>query len=251
MIASWLGIVLWVLASITMAFAHYPHERMVQRARTKSDVAQSSNLTAVSKTPTKTLAARTVPLSTMPPVSIFVPSLPGDAQATEPTSIYYYGQGFISYTSVFALVNGEPGKGDGPRTEMMYQGPTEIKVAKVMRTEYVDKESRSGLYDVQCKKSNGDNWNCRYMLESGTATTTYYEVSTQTNPNTLITPVIGKLDQLRRSTAKGFSDIPSMSNGKVQHHSPSNGVAPTLFHRAAATAVLGMAVVVILGAVLI
>ena len=56
--------------------------------------------------PTKTLAARDVPLSTLSPTSIFIPSLPGDKDATAPTSIIYMGQGFISYTSVYALVMG-------------------------------------------------------------------------------------------------------------------------------------------------
>ena len=95
--------------------------------------------------PTKTLVARDVPLSTLSPASIFIPSLPGDKDATAPTSIIYMGQGFISYTSVYALVTGEKGKGEGPKTNYMFQGPTEINVNKVMRTDAVGDVSTSGL----------------------------------------------------------------------------------------------------------
>lgn len=107
--------------------------------------------------PTKTLVARDVPLSTLSPASIFIPSLPGDKDATAPTSIIYMGQGFISYTSVYALVTGEKGKGEGPKTNYMFQGPTEINVNKVMRTDAVGDVSTSGLFDVACSlpKSGG------------------------------------------------------------------------------------------------
>ena len=103
--------------------------------------------------PTKTLAARDVPLSTLSPTSIFIPSLPGDKDATAPTSIIYMGQGFISYTSVYALVMGEKGKGEEPKTNYMFQGPTEINVNKVMRTDAVGDVSTRSLFRMMCVRS--------------------------------------------------------------------------------------------------
>ena len=160
--------------------------------------------------PTKTLAARDVPLSTLSPTSIFVPSLPGDKDATAPTSIIYMGQGFISYTSVYALVMGEKGKGEGPKTNYMFQGPTEIHVNKVMRTDAVGDVSTSGLFNVACSlpKSAGPSWECEYAFQNQSEKTVYSTVTTRPNPNTMITPVIGVLNQRRRSTASGPTGIP-------------------------------------------
>lgn len=163
--------------------------------------------------PTKTLAARDVPLSTLSPTSIFVPSLPGDKDATAPTSIIYMGQGFISYTSVYALVMGEKGKGEGPKTNYMFQGPTEIHVNKVMRTDAVGAVSTSGLFNVACSlpKSGGPSWECEYAYQNKSEKTVYSTVTTRTHPNTLITPVIGLLNQRRQSTASGPTGTPSFT----------------------------------------
>jgi len=163
--------------------------------------------------PTKTLVARDVPLSTLSPASIFIPSLPGDKDATAPTSIIYMGQGFISYTSVYALVTGEKGKGEGPKTNYMFQGPTEINVNKVMRTDAVGDVSTSGLFDVACSlpKSGGPSWECEYAYQNKSEKTVYSTVTTRTHPNTLITPVIGLLNQRRQSTASGPTGTPSFT----------------------------------------
>ena len=163
--------------------------------------------------PTKTLVARDVPLSTLSPASIFIPSLPGDKDATAPTSIIYMGQGFISYTSVYALVTGEKGKGEGPKTNYMFQGPTEIHVNKVMRTDAVGAVSTSGLFDVACSlpKSGGPSWECEYAYQNKSEKTVYSTVTTRTHPNTLITPVIGLLNQRRQSTASGPTGTPSFT----------------------------------------
>ncbi|WFD14364.1 hypothetical protein MARU1_000365 [Malassezia arunalokei] len=163
--------------------------------------------------PTKTLVARDVPLSTLSPASIFIPSLPGDKDATAPTSIIYMGQGFISYTSVYALLTGEKGKGEGPKTNYMFQGPTEINVNKVMRTDAVGDVSTSGLFDVACSlpKSGGPSWECEYAYQNKSEKTVYSTVTTRTHPNTLITPVIGLLNQRRQSTASGPTGTPSFT----------------------------------------
>ena len=163
--------------------------------------------------PTKTLVARDVPLSTLSPASIFIPSLPGDKDGTAPTSIIYMGQGFISYTSVYALVTGEKGKGEGPKTNYMFQGPTEINVNKVMRTDAVGDVSTSGLFDVACSlpKSGGPSWECEYAYQNKSEKTVYSTVTTRTHPNTLITPVIGLLNQRRQSTASGPTGTPSFT----------------------------------------
>lgn len=163
--------------------------------------------------PTKTLVARDVPLSTLSPASIFIPSLPGDKDATAPTSIIYMGQGFISYTSVYALLTGEKGKGEGPKTNYMFQGPTEINVNKVMRTDAVGDVSTSGLFNVACSlpKSGGPSWECEYAYQNKSEKTVYSTVTTRTHPNTLITPVIGLLNQRRQSTASGPTGTPSFT----------------------------------------
>lgn len=174
--------------------------------------------------PTKALAARAVPQSTLSPASIFIPSLPGDKDATAPTSIIYMGQGFISYTSVYALVTGEKGKGEGPKTNYMFQGPTEININKVMRTDTVNDMSTAGLFNVACSspKSGGPGWECQYAFQNKSEKTIYSTVTTRTDPNTMITPVIGLLNQRRRSTATGPTGTPGFT--KTNAANSSNGV---------------------------
>lgn len=180
--------------------------------------------------PTKTLAARAVPLSTLSPASIFIPSLPGDKDATAPTSIIYMGQGFISYTSVYALVTGEEGRGEGPKTNYMFQGPTEININKVMRTDAVNHVSTSGLFNVACSSltSGGPSWECQYAFQNKSEKTIYNTVTTRTDPNTMITPVIGLLNQRRQSTASGPTGTPGFSETNAAKSSNSVQTLPVV-----------------------
>jgi len=145
------------------------------------------------------------------------------------------GQGFISYTSVYALVMGEKGKGEGPKTNYMFQGPTEINVNKVMRTDAVADVSTSGLFDVACSlpKSGGPSWECEYAYQNKSEKTVYSTVTTRTHPNTLITPVIGLLNQRRQSTASGPTGTPSFTGtnaAKSSSRAYTLSVAYALLH---------------------
>lgn len=220
---------LWLLLTIVWALANAvlgmgQHARMVKHHEKYSAQVSSDVVSSLKPTATKKLGARSVPQSTLSPTSLFIPSLPGDESANDPTSVYYYGEGFISYTSVYALITGRPSKDGGLKTNYMYQGPTEIKIPHVMRTAVVGDKTLSGLFDVDCSVKTGKNsgWQCQYGYETSGATSSYSVVPTNTQPNTFITPIVGKLDQAQKQSADGISDVPSFSDGKVVHVHPSN-----------------------------
>ena len=100
---------LWLLLTIVWALANAvlgmgQHARMIKHHEKYSAQVSSDVVSSLKPTATKKLGARSVPQSTLSPTSLFIPSLPGDERANDPTSVYYYGEGFISYTSVYALI---------------------------------------------------------------------------------------------------------------------------------------------------
>ncbi|WFD43348.1 hypothetical protein MPSI1_002009 [Malassezia psittaci] len=152
---------------------------------------------------------RSVPLSTLAPQSVYIPVMAGDQHANGPadTSIYYFGHGYYTESSIFALVTGTAGVGSGAATTLLYQGPTEAYMANVLRT--VDLGGSNGTvtgrFNVDCFYTNGFNNDgyCQYGMISSAQTTMITTYNSTASPQTTITPVLGLLEQMRASTASG------------------------------------------------
>ncbi|WFC99260.1 hypothetical protein MYAM1_002004 [Malassezia yamatoensis] len=152
---------------------------------------------------------RSVPLSTLAPQSVYIPGMAGDEHANGPadTSIYYFGHGYYSESSIFALVTGTDGVGSGAATTLLYQGPTEAYLANVLRT--VDLGGNNGTvtarFNVDCFYEDGFNKEgyCQYGMIASAQTTMITTYNSTASPQTTITPVLGLLEQMRASTASG------------------------------------------------
>jgi len=151
--------------------------------------------------PTRTLAARSVPVSTLDPVSL---RLPQGVPAGRDMSLLYVGQGFQTQTTVYAMVTGKPNVGDGPRTQYMYQDQTAVQVYHMSLSSDVGGQALTGHFDLGCSKATvGQDWVCKYGYETSQSTSTYTSFTTPLRPTTVFTPVKGLIQSMRKATASG------------------------------------------------
>lgn len=155
--------------------------------------------------PTRTLAPRSVPMSTLPPVSLRLPKELADVDM----SLFYMGQGFQSQTTVYAMITGHPNAGDGPKTQYMLQDQTAVQFNHLDMATNVRGQALSGLFDMGCKRAKaGKNWVCKYGVETSDSTSMYTTFTTPMQPVTTFTPVQGLLQSLRQATASGPAPPP-------------------------------------------
>ncbi|WFD33378.1 hypothetical protein MCUN1_000191 [Malassezia cuniculi] len=170
----------------------------------------ATNRMVRSSRPTASLARRTVPLSTMSPVSLFVPTLAGDKANDDKisTRIYYLGMGYRTETSVYAIVTGAPGS-DG--TAYMFQAATQVYIPNLQRTVTLENGTTiSGKFNIGCKYEDGvgGSGTCTMMYEPGPKTTVnYVTTQIQVRPFTTFTPVRGQLQAEMAKTATTPSGV--------------------------------------------
>ncbi|WFD26048.1 hypothetical protein MNAN1_001023 [Malassezia nana] len=155
--------------------------------------------TASSVVPTATLAARSVPISTLSPVSL---RLPKELESVRDLSLFYVGQGFQTQTTVYAMITGKPNEGDGPKTNYMYQDNTALEVDHLPMTARVKGKTQTGLFGLKCSMASSQrNWACKYGIETTGVTSTYTSFTTPMRPVTAFTPVQGLIQSIRKETA--------------------------------------------------
>ncbi|WFD22550.1 hypothetical protein MEQU1_001222 [Malassezia equina] len=155
--------------------------------------------------PTRTLAPRSVPISTLPPVSLRLPKELADVDM----SLFYMGQGFQSQTTVYAMITGHPNAGDGPKTHYMYQDQTAVQFNRLDMATNVRGQSLSGMFDMGCERAKASKkWVCSYGVETSDSTSMYTTFTTPMQPVTTFTPVQGLLQSLRQATASGPAPPP-------------------------------------------
>ncbi|WFD18954.1 hypothetical protein MCAP1_001167 [Malassezia caprae] len=173
--------------------------------------------------PTRTLAGRSVPISTLEPVSLRLPKdLPGERDM----SLLYVGQGFQTQTTVYAMVTGKPNVGKGVQTNYMYQDETAVQFYHVPLTSDVRGETLSGLFGMGCSQTQaGNDWVCKYGLETSQSTSMYTTFTTTMRPTTVFTPVQGLVQSMRQATASGpSSPSPQVTQSNAGGPAPSRAL---------------------------
>lgn len=167
--------------------------------------------------PTGTLERRKTrdePLKTLPPRPVWIPEIYGVKSPGEKddTSVYYYGIGNQPLTSVFALVTGKPGEGDGPQTTFLYEGKSEAYIADVLRTANLGNENGTvtGHFNIKCMYEHGMSRGgyCKVGMRTSDDTTMLSTYNSTGTPQTTMTPTQGLLERMRQKTASGIRDIP-------------------------------------------
>lgn len=149
----------------------------------------------------------------MSPVGVYIPEVYGvrNPGNRDDTSLYYYGSGFRPETSVFLLVTGSPGVGDGPQTTYLYEGPSEAYLANVLRTAdlHDGNGTITGRFNVDClyPKGFGSGGWCKLGRMTTQGTTMVSTYNTTMRPQSTMTPVLGLVDQMRQSTATGIRNV--------------------------------------------
>lgn len=178
--------------------------------------------TASSVVPTATLAPRSVPISTLSPVSL---RLPQELASVRDLSLLYIGQGFQTQTTVYAMITGKPDEDDGVKTNYMYQDNTALEVDHLPMTTRVNGETRTGLFGLKCSMASSQgNWACKYGIETDGVTSTYTSFTTPMRPTTAFTPIQGLIQSLRKETA---SQGPQATR-TADMHSATNASGPAL-----------------------
>ncbi|KAL4402507.1 hypothetical protein ACI68E_000272 [Malassezia pachydermatis] len=193
----------------------------------------SASPTTTLPTPTTALAARDVPITTtLPPVSVLLLDLPNDGTMQFPsTSMLYYGKGFHTETSVYAVITGTSGVGDGPQTNYYYQGPSGIHLGHIALTADTGDQLVTGTFDLQCSRGTSyAGWKCQYGYETTQGTSMYTTFTTNIQKQTMITPIPGLLEQMRKSEAtQGVTGTPSFSPASLAAAAKSHAVRSALF----------------------
>lgn len=146
---------------------------------------------------------RSVPLSTLPTAAVYIPDLKGVVNPDGETSLYYYGPGYYPESTVYALVTGKPGEGDGPKTTYLYEGATEAYLVNILRTADLDDGNGTitGQFNVKCRYSQGlgkDGY-CQYQRMTTQGTTIFSTFNTTAQAQTTFTPVRGEIQRVRQS----------------------------------------------------
>lgn len=153
--------------------------------------------------PTRTLAPRTVAVSTLSPVSV---RLPEGLPNVRDMSLLYIGQGFQSQTTVYAMVTGKPDDANA-QTHYMYQDQTSMQFNHIPLTSSVGGQALTGLFGMGCGATVRNDWVCKYGYETSQSTSMYTTFTTSMRPS-VFTPVQGLIQSMRQATASGPSSPP-------------------------------------------
>lgn len=169
------------------------------------------------------LARRSVSLSTMRPVSLYIPDLEGDvAKGKDPngkTKVYYLGKGYHTETSVYALVAGSSGH---ENTAYLYHASTQLYLPRLYRTATLKNGTTiSGIFNIGCKYKDGmgAGGTCTMMYQMGPKETTKYLTTKHTiNPMTTVTPVRGQLQaEIAKTAKKPTPRATGATSGAMRH----------------------------------
>lgn len=173
----------------------------------------ATRMRASDAAPTMALQRREIALSTLDPVPLYIPDLRGAVGEAKATSVVYYGPGYYPESTVYALITGAQGEGEGPKTTLMYEGASEVYVPHLLRTADMKDGNGTitGIFNIRCKYDNGLGHRpgyCEYERLAAQKTTSISTFNTTIQAQTTITPVAGELQQRRQSMATGLSTIP-------------------------------------------
>lgn len=182
---------------------------------------------------------RSVPLKTYSPMGVYLPSFPGDkgSVAGDGTRVYFLGTGFRSETSIWALVTGKKGVGNGPATSFLFNGPSALQMANVERTVDTGNGTVTGRFGFGCelKSKTFSSMQCKLKYQTSDITSEYTTYFTKTNPVTTVTPIHGLLQHIQQKEATHtLSEVPDVH---VQN-------AARVLHRPAGT-IVALAVVLV------
>lgn len=160
----------------------------------------------------------------MSPVAVYLPEWPMNmATGPAPTSVYYYGNGYQTQTSVYAMVTGAPGQDSGPATTYLYEEPSGMKYPHVQLTADPGNGTITAFFDLACSAGSTYNgWQCKAGYETSGKTSLFTTYRTNVGPNTMVTPVVGQIDQMQQSTASfGPSGVPSFAQASLNKYAHS------------------------------